>query len=395
MVQTNIRTMARAIKLAAVACAAMLWVACTGAQATKQDTDLTAPDGVKLKVTHFSAGKPGPGVLLLHQCNRDRKSWDALAIQMAQAGINVVTLDYRGFGESGGERADSRTPAQQADADRKSPADIDIAYAYLLSQPGVDKARIGAGGASCGVNNAVHLAHRHPEVKTLVLLSGPVDDETIQFVEANAWMPILSAASEEDGDMLATMRWLMGFARNPQNKLLSYKAAGHGAEMFKVEKQLPPTILEWYEGKLDQPRAKEAAKNAAKDSAIAQFWDTLLQPGGVARATKMLEDTKKKDPNVFLFPESAINLMGYQRIQDGKPKEAIEIFKINELAYPHSANVYDSLGDAYLADHQNELALKYSEKALKTLDEYPNENTGVAQGVRQSAEDKIKKLKPQ
>ncbi len=25
--------------------------------------------GVKLKVTYYSAGKPGPGVLLLHQCN--------------------------------------------------------------------------------------------------------------------------------------------------------------------------------------------------------------------------------------------------------------------------------------------------------------------------------------
>lgn len=387
--------MTRTIRLAAVGCAAMLWVACAGAQATKQDADLTAPDGVKLKVTYFSAGKPGPGVLLLHQCNRDRKSWDGLAIQMSQAGINVVTLDNRGFGESGGERADSRTPAQQADADRKSPADIDIAYAYLLSQPGVDKARIGAGGASCGVNNAVHLAHRHPEVKTLVLLSGPVDDETIQFVEANAWMPILSAASEEDGDMLPTMRWLMGFARNPQNKLLSYKAAGHGAEMFKVEKQLPPTILEWYEVKLNQTPSKGSAKSEEKRSEIQEFWDTLMQPGGVARAMKMLEDAKKKDPNVFLFPESAINLMGYQRLQDGKTKEAIEIFKINELAYPHSANVYDSLGDAYLADHQNELALKYAEKTLKVLAEYPQDNPAMVQPLRQSAEDKIHKLKPQ
>ncbi|HEY6968559.1 MAG TPA: hypothetical protein VJA94_05120, partial [Candidatus Angelobacter sp.] len=32
-----------------------------------QVTDLTASDGTKLKVSYFSAGKPGPGVLLLHQ----------------------------------------------------------------------------------------------------------------------------------------------------------------------------------------------------------------------------------------------------------------------------------------------------------------------------------------
>jgi len=62
--------------------------------------DLTAADGVKLKATYFAATKPGPGVLLLHQCNRQRKIWDGLAQQLAAAGINVLTLDYRGFGES-------------------------------------------------------------------------------------------------------------------------------------------------------------------------------------------------------------------------------------------------------------------------------------------------------
>jgi uncharacterized damage-inducible protein DinB len=41
--------------------------------------DLTAADGTPLKASYFDAGKPGPGVLLLHQGNRDRKSWDAVA----------------------------------------------------------------------------------------------------------------------------------------------------------------------------------------------------------------------------------------------------------------------------------------------------------------------------
>src|SRR5436309_13924245 len=62
--------------------------------------DLTAPDGTSLKGTYFAAGKPGPGVLLLHQCNRQRKVWDDLATRLAAAGINVMTLDLRGYGES-------------------------------------------------------------------------------------------------------------------------------------------------------------------------------------------------------------------------------------------------------------------------------------------------------
>ena len=60
---------------------------------------------VALKATYFNSGKPGPGVLLLHQCNRQRKVWDGLAQQLAAAGIQVLTLDLRGFGESGGQSA--------------------------------------------------------------------------------------------------------------------------------------------------------------------------------------------------------------------------------------------------------------------------------------------------
>src|SRR5260370_41539824 len=76
--------------------------------------DLTAADGTVLKATYFAAGKRGPGVLLLHQCNRQRKVWDGLAGQLAAAGHNVHTLDYRGFGESRGDRFDKLAQQQTA-----------------------------------------------------------------------------------------------------------------------------------------------------------------------------------------------------------------------------------------------------------------------------------------
>jgi hypothetical protein len=36
--------------------------------------ELKASDGTPLKASYFAADKAGPGVLLLHQSNRDRKS---------------------------------------------------------------------------------------------------------------------------------------------------------------------------------------------------------------------------------------------------------------------------------------------------------------------------------
>ena len=44
--------------------------------------DLKTANGTILKGTYFAAAKPGPGVLLFHQSNRTRTSWDDVARQL-------------------------------------------------------------------------------------------------------------------------------------------------------------------------------------------------------------------------------------------------------------------------------------------------------------------------
>jgi len=116
-------------------------VACTAQEApAPRVVDLTASDGTKLKATYFAASKAGPGVLLLHQCNQQRKNWDELAGRLAAAGIHVMTLDYRGYGESGGTRfLDMPGPERVQMVRDKWPGDVDVAYAYLVAQPGVTR----------------------------------------------------------------------------------------------------------------------------------------------------------------------------------------------------------------------------------------------------------------
>lgn len=58
----------------------------------------------------------------------------------------------------------------------------------------------------------------------------------------------------------------------------------------------------------------------------------------------------------------------YQRA--GDIKNAIEVFQLNLLAYPDSADAHYNLADAYLADGQKELARQYAEKALALLDSH-------------------------
>ncbi|MFL1896739.1 serine hydrolase [Aquimarina sp. 2-A2] len=70
--------------------------------------------------------------------------------------------------------------------------------------------------------------------------------------------------------------------------------------------------------------------------------------------------------------ENEMNRVGYYFLQNSKTKEAIEVFKMNVVAFPESSNVYDSLGEAYFMDKQNELALKNYKKSLELNPE--NEN---------------------
>lgn len=78
-------------------------------------------------------------------------------------------------------------------------------------------------------------------------------------------------------------------------------------------------------------------------------------------------DTYKKlksDPT-YGIKENEINNIGYQFLQTGKKKEAIEFFKINVETFPKSGNAYDSLGEAYLADGNKTLAIANYKKSVE------------------------------
>ena len=194
-----------------------------GAPVTGQPARLAAPDGTKLAATFYPASRPGPGILLLHQCNRDRTSWNALAADLAAKGFHVLTLDYRGYGESGGTPFND-IPFQKRVriTTEKWPGDIDVAFAYLRAQPGVRPDAIGAGGASCGVNNSIQLSLRHPEVKSLVLLSGDTDRKGRQHLKRASALPILFAAADDDGDVVSVMTWIDASSGNKANRFLEY-----------------------------------------------------------------------------------------------------------------------------------------------------------------------------
>jgi len=369
-------------------------VTATSANAQQRVVTLTATDGLTLKATLFSPSSPGPGVLLLHQCNRQRAVWDGLAQRLAAAGVHVLTFDMRGFGQSGGDRFDKVPAAYQAAQQVMWPGDIDVAFRYLLSQPGVMRTTIGVGGASCGVNNAVNTARRHPEVKSLVLLSGTSDIEGRRFLRTGRQVPAFLALADDDEFPVSvlTTQWLYGLAASPEKKLVHYRTGGHGADMFAPHPELMTAIVEWFRATLPAGRAPLRVEPSSSVGNEYVALALLDEPGGPGKLARHVAEARRRDPNATPFDEALVNNVGYEYLQSGDAAHAVEVFALNVIAFPKSPNVYDSLADGYLARGDKNLARRNAQKAIDLLSSATTVPKARRESIRASAERKLKQL---
>ena len=78
--------------------------------------------------------------------------------------------------------------------------------------------------------------------------------------------------------------------------------------------------------------------------------------GGLKGADEHYKKLSDKLGYSITVSENVINQMGYQLFFNGKVEEAIAVFKANVERYPESANVYDSLAEAYERRGQIDLA---------------------------------------
>ena len=97
-------------------------------------------------------------------------------------------------------------------------------------------------------------------------------------------------------------------------------------------------------------------------------FQSLVMTRGAQTALVGFDDARRRDPLAPLFAEARLNQIAYRVFRNGKPADAIVIFrKIVEL-YPNSSNAYDSLSEVLEAAGEKAEAGAMARKGLEVLE---------------------------
>ncbi|MEE2777180.1 MAG: alpha/beta fold hydrolase [Acidobacteriota bacterium] len=226
------------------------WVATPGAVCAAETVKFQASDGHSLTGTLWK-NDDAPGVLLLHQCNSDRSMYEEVAGLLVDAGFKVLTVDFRGFGDSKGGGYDLAN-AERADWEKAMegfPLDAEAAHAFLAGEG--SGAVLGALGASCGGWQVVKLAQDHPELKHLGFFSSGLNAEHERDLLQMRDRMMLLVAAKGDTRAAAPAGTLAYRGGKDRTDLLLYDGDAHGYPLFEQDPQLASKMVKFFEPILD------------------------------------------------------------------------------------------------------------------------------------------------
>ncbi len=193
--------------------------------------------------------QPVPVVLMLNKANGTRRSYEAMAEQLADRGIASLRLDLRGHGESTnkGKFGPPFDAPMQALVDG-SDQDVLAAIAFVRTAKGIDQARIGVIGASYSGEEMAVAARRSGYAKAYVALSpGSFSEESIKAIDTSgsSWLFVRSADERHLKGLHEDIRKISKLAQ-----LFEVAGDKHATEMLASTPLLNEMIAVWFKHNL-------------------------------------------------------------------------------------------------------------------------------------------------
>ena len=221
--------------------AALLLGACGGAEeadatqsAVFTPVTIVSTDGLQLNGRLFGQG--GQGVILAHMFPADQESWQEFAGELAQRGYLTLTFDFRGYGDSDGDKDIGRI-------DRDVEGALDF-----LEQRGVENVFLV--GASMGGTASLKVAARRG-VSGVVSISSPVSFRGLDVLQdvLRIQEPVLFIASEQDGPAHNSLVVLAGLTQSSVQTLV-LPGTAHGTDILNGAsgQKTKDAIIEFLDG---------------------------------------------------------------------------------------------------------------------------------------------------
>jgi dienelactone hydrolase len=192
-------------------------------------------DGVTVAGHLYSGGGPKRKVVVLaHEYPTSQKAWTAFARELATKGVDALTFDFRGYGETGGSK-------DTAKIDR----DLESAVRFIRSR---DYAQVYVFGASMGGTAALKVAARL-DLAGVATLSAPTDFQGLDArtdVKSVTEPRLFLAAKGDDGAPGAVDYFAQNAPGAKTTQIL--EGSAHGTELLSgstagTTKQLLFTFL--------------------------------------------------------------------------------------------------------------------------------------------------------
>ncbi len=196
-----------------------------------EEVTFITSDGITIHGHLF--GKGETGIILAHMYPSDQSSWYNIAVILAAKGYRALTFDFRGYGNSEGEK-------DIAVIDR----DVEAAWDFIEKQ-GIDKVFLI--GASMGGTATLKVTGQRPAAG-VVALSAPLSFRGLSAADevAQITAPKLFLASEGDSADVASAQEFFALAREPKG-IKIFPGSAHGTDMLEGEQGLEvlKSILEF------------------------------------------------------------------------------------------------------------------------------------------------------
>ena len=190
-----------------------------------------------------------PAVVLLHSGLSDRHVYDDLEVALAKKGLAVLNIDWRGNGKSTGKGKYFDLTKAERD---KGYLDAKAAVNFLSSQPNIDANRTGILGTVIGAKHAMAAAVEEPRIKTAVILTGYIPTDKEKTYLSTQKPPILYVTSAGHRPVTQAMTEMYKLTKEGGSELVIYQGGAIGYQLFKLDENLIPRIVNWMKEKLNK-----------------------------------------------------------------------------------------------------------------------------------------------